>query len=197
PGQPRLPRGTRGDEGGELRAFDLGSGPGRPPRDVGRSLPLPLGGEGGGEGQQRSVPLLLVQAPCPRARHRLAAATQPAICARELNPSLFRMLRTWLSTVRSEMKRRAPICLLLRPSATRRATSTSRFASTPDPASFRIATLAWSGSPSATATALSRLSLLPALNSASNLGLPSAAIADSSAWVITGLIAGMMTAPAP
>jgi len=26
------------------------------------------------------------------------------------------MLRTWLSTVRSEMNRRAPICLLLRPS---------------------------------------------------------------------------------
>src|SRR5919108_4993373 len=54
--------------------------------------------------------------------------TQPAIWARELNPSLFRMLRTWLSTVRSEMKRRAPICLLLRPSATRLATSASRAA---------------------------------------------------------------------
>jgi hypothetical protein len=36
-------------------------------------------------------------------------ATQPAICALELNPSLFRMLRTWLSTVRSDMNRLVPI----------------------------------------------------------------------------------------
>ena len=55
-------------------------------------------------------------------RHSFDDAIQPAIWARELNPSLFSMLRTWLSTVRSEMNRRAPICLLLRPSATRRAT---------------------------------------------------------------------------
>src|SRR5690348_3390061 len=58
-------------------------------------------------------------------------AIQAAIWARELKPSLLRMLRTWLSTVRSEMNRRAPICLLVRPSATSRATSASRFASTP------------------------------------------------------------------
>ena len=58
-------------------------------------------------------------------------AIQPAICARVLTPSLLRMLRTWLSTVRSEMKRRAPICLLLRPSATSRATSACRFPRTP------------------------------------------------------------------
>ena len=44
------------------------------------------------------------------------------------------MLRTWLSTVRSEMNRRAPICLLVSPSATSRATSASRFASGPAPA---------------------------------------------------------------
>ena len=44
------------------------------------------------------------------------------------------MLRTWLSTVCSEMNRRAPISLLLRPSATSRATSASRFASNPAPA---------------------------------------------------------------
>src|SRR5262249_14779681 len=62
-------------------------------------------------------------------------AIQPAIWARELKPSLLRMLRTWLSTVRSEMNRRAPICLLVRPSATSRATSASRLASTPAPAS--------------------------------------------------------------
>jgi hypothetical protein len=43
---------------------------------------------------------------------------QRAIWARVLNPSLLRTLRMWLSTVRSEMKRRAPICLLLSPSAT-------------------------------------------------------------------------------
>jgi hypothetical protein len=41
---------------------------------------------------------------------------QAAIWAWELKPSLFRMLRTWLSTVRSEMNSRVPICLLVRPS---------------------------------------------------------------------------------
>jgi hypothetical protein len=44
-------------------------------------------------------------------------AIQAAICARELKPSLFRMLRTWLSTVRPEMNRRAPIWLLVKPPA--------------------------------------------------------------------------------
>ncbi len=58
-------------------------------------------------------------------------AIQLAIWARESNPSLFKMLRTWVATVRSEMKRRVPICLLVRPSATNLATSTSRFASGP------------------------------------------------------------------
>ena len=38
------------------------------------------------------------------------------------------MLRTWVSTVRSKMHKRVPICLLLRPSATRAATSRSRLA---------------------------------------------------------------------
>src|SRR5215469_5424866 len=56
-----------------------------------------------------------------------------AIWARELNPSLFRMLRTWLSTVRSEMNRRAPISLLLSPSATSRATPASRCPRKPGP----------------------------------------------------------------
>ena len=56
-------------------------------------------------------------------------AIQAAIWARELKPSLFKMLRTWLSTVLSEMNRRVPICLLVRPSATSRATSASRLAS--------------------------------------------------------------------
>ena len=60
---------------------------------------------------------------------------QLAICAREFTPSLFIMLRICVATVGSEMKRRAPICLLLKPSATNRATSTSRFAS--GPASMR------------------------------------------------------------
>ena len=41
------------------------------------------------------------------------------------------MLPTWLATVFSEMNSRTPICLLVRPSATSRATSASRFPSTP------------------------------------------------------------------
>jgi len=52
----------------------------------------------------------------------LGDVIQTAIWARELRPSLFMMLLTWAATVRSEMKRRAPICLLLRPSATSRPT---------------------------------------------------------------------------
>jgi hypothetical protein len=48
---------------------------------------------------------------------------------KELKPSLSRMLRTWLSTVCSEMSRRIPICLLLSPPATSRATSLSRLPS--------------------------------------------------------------------
>ena len=50
------------------------------------------------------------------------------------------MLRTWLSTVCSEMNRRAPISLLLRPSATNRATSASRIESNPAPALSEAAT---------------------------------------------------------
>src|SRR6266852_8168119 len=64
------------------------------------------------------------------------AATQLAIWARELKPSLFRMVRTWLSTVRSEMKRRAPIGLLLSPSATSLATSASRLPRFANPPSW-------------------------------------------------------------
>ena len=48
-----------------------------------------------------------------------SSPTQLAICARELKPSLLTTLGTWLSTVVSEMKRRAPICSLLRPLADR------------------------------------------------------------------------------
>src|SRR6195256_477010 len=51
-------------------------------------------------------------------RYGFDDAIQPPIWVRELNPSLFRMLRTWLSTVRSDMNSLAPICLLLSPSAT-------------------------------------------------------------------------------
>ena len=50
--------------------------------------------------------------------------------ARELNPSLFRMLRTSLATVRSDMNRRAPICLLLRPWATSLPFSAARWITT-------------------------------------------------------------------
>jgi hypothetical protein len=39
----------------------------------------------------------------------------------------------WLSTVCSDMNRRAPICLLLRPSATNCATSAARFRATQHP----------------------------------------------------------------
>ena len=65
-------------------------------------------------------------APC-----RGGDATQLAIWARVANPSLSMMLRTCVATVRSEMNRRAAICLLVRPSPTSRATSTSRGASGP------------------------------------------------------------------
>ena len=111
---------------------------------------------------------------------RFDDAIQAAIWARELNPSLFRMLRTWLSTVCSEMNRRAPISLLLRPSATSRATSASRFESRPRAAHVRSRHGDdGRGSPSASRTAASGSSRRPALNSASNLDAPSAAIADA------------------
>ena len=42
------------------------------------------------------------------------------------------MLRTWVATVASEMNSRAPICLLLKPSAINCATSACRFASSPE-----------------------------------------------------------------
>src|SRR5215472_6724888 len=80
--------------------------------------------------------------------YRSGDVTQAAIWARELAPSLLRMLRTWLSTVRSEMNRRVPICLLVRPSATSRATSASRLASTPAPASSAAPASPAAGSPS-------------------------------------------------
>src|SRR5215831_12228344 len=107
--------------------------------------------------------------------YRSGAAIQPAIWARELKPSLFRMLRTWLSTVRSEMNRRPPISLLLSPSATSRATSTSRGPRTSPPRSREAAAEAGAASPSASLAAASLLSRWPAPNSASNRAAPSAA----------------------
>ena len=64
-------------------------------------------------------------------RQEAEDAIQLAIWVRESNPSLSRMLRTWVATVRSEMKRRVPICLLVSPSAISSATSTSRLPSGP------------------------------------------------------------------
>src|SRR5665213_4417053 len=46
-------------------------------------------------------------------------ATQGASCIRELSPSLFSMLVTWVSTVRLEMNSREPISPLAKPSAMR------------------------------------------------------------------------------
>jgi hypothetical protein len=123
----------------------------------------------------------------PRKRPALygpGADIQAAIWARELKPSLFRMLRTWLSTVRSEMNRRLPISLLVRPSATSRATSASRLASGPGPAGAGAGTAAGAaaaagsraGSPRARSAAASRLSCRPASYSAANRGQRRAAV---------------------
>jgi hypothetical protein len=55
----------------------------------------------------------------------MACGGQRASWVRELTPSLLRMLVRCVSTVRLEMKSREAISRLLRPSATRRATSIS------------------------------------------------------------------------
>ena len=91
----------------------------------GRRLPLQCPGPAGRGRRRGRLPVA-----SPRRRYSFAA-TQAAIRARESNPSLFRMARTWLSTVCSEMNRRAPISLLVSPSAISRATSSSRFESSP------------------------------------------------------------------
>jgi len=65
-------------------------------------------------------------------RYRFDDAIQPAIWVREVNPSLFSMLRIWPSTVRSDTQRRAPICLFPKPSATSPATSASSKTSSVD-----------------------------------------------------------------
>src|ERR1700693_1156161 len=80
-------------------------------------------------------------------RYCVDDAIHAAIWTRESNPSLFRMLRTWLSTVRSEINRRVTIFLFLRPAATHRAISASRLASNPAPASSEVAAATLTGSP--------------------------------------------------
>ena len=69
-------------------------------------------------------------------------ATHPAICAREVKPKVFRTVPTWLSTVRSEMNRRAPISRLVNPSATSCATCVPRRLSAPECPGFLTASAA-------------------------------------------------------
>jgi len=109
-----------------------------------------------------------------------ADAIQAAIRARESNPSLFRMLPTWVVTVRSEMNRRAPISLLARPSAISLATSTSRFESGPVSTRSSASTSTSVGSPSASRKTASRSRRAPTVYSASNLAAPIAAMARCS-----------------
>ncbi len=71
------------------------------------------------------------------------SATQPATCTRELKPSLVRMCSRWLSTVRSDRKRRSAIARLVIPEATNRATSNSRLLRPP----ARLAALPRRGPP--------------------------------------------------
>jgi hypothetical protein len=95
-----------------------------------------------------------------------ASVTQVAIWVREVKPSLTMTLRTWFSTVRSEMNSRLPICLLLSPCAIRRATSVSRLASGASrPLSFGCS--CWLDDPRARVRAFDLLIAAPALNSAS------------------------------
>src|SRR3982074_350280 len=88
------------------------------------------------------------------------------------------MLRTWLSTVRSEMNKRAPICLLLEPSATKCATSASRLPSGAVSAATVCAATNCADSPRASAIAAARLKRCPAVYSVWNFDAPSAALAD-------------------
>src|SRR5215472_13018376 len=77
------------------------------------------------------------------------------------------------------MKSRAPICLLLRPSATRCATSASLLPSIPGPGCAATNSVC---SPSASATAASRLSAFPLATSESNLARPNEAVARLSSF---------------
>ena len=89
----------------------------RSSRRVSSSIPLLLSRGGRGEPRDALPPphspsryrfLSGGTGQSPTRGYRSDVAIQPAIWARELKPSLFRMLRTWLSTVRSEMNSRAP-----------------------------------------------------------------------------------------
>ncbi len=131
-------------------------------------------------------------------RYGFDDAIRAATWARELTPSLLRMLRTWLSTVCTEMNRRAPISLLLRPSATNRATSASRDREQrhrrrhrPEPprhAGRLVDREPYCSIPT---------QVPPTLNSVANLDAPRAAIADSSASRIIGTRNGITRLPAP
>src|SRR5262249_45043538 len=67
-----------------------------------------------------------------RGRYWFGEAIQPAIWARELKPSLFRMPRDVTLDGALGYEQAGPICLLLRPSATNRATSSSRLPGSSD-----------------------------------------------------------------
>src|SRR2546421_1044429 len=127
--------------------------------------------------------------------YELDDRVQTAIWVREVNPSLFRMFRTWASTVRSEMNSRAPICLLLRPSAIRHATCVSRMPSGPASSSATVPLVV--GSPSANAIAVSRSRRRPASYSARKAAVPSAALADCSARAGSGTRNGIRSPPVP
>src|SRR5205807_7400603 len=132
-----------------------------------------------------------------RAAHsRFAERTQTAIWARELTPSLLRILRTWLSTVRSEMNKLTPICLLLEPAATNCATSASRLPSGAVSAVSMRAATNCADSPSASATAAARLNCCPAAYSIWNFDAPSAALADCVPADSRGARTPMRLAPA-
>jgi hypothetical protein len=59
-------------------------------------------------------------------RERYRCATQAAIWAREANPSFFKILPTWFSTVRLESESSEAMWRLVSPRPTRSATSCSR-----------------------------------------------------------------------
>ena len=109
-------------------------------------------------------------------------AIQLATWARESNPSLFKMLRTWVATVRSEMNRRVPICLLVRPSAINLGHFDLPLREWSGRAPDRLASASTgSDSPSASRSAASRPMRLPATYAVSNLDAPSALTAASLA----------------
>ncbi len=110
--------------------------------------------------------------------HQFPDATHPAICAREVKPNVFRTVPTWLSTVRSEMNRRAPISRLVSPSATSCATCVPRRLSAPECPGFLTASaVAGAVSRSASRDAICRVSCCPLAKSAAKLADPSAAVA--------------------